>query len=212
MGLAAGLISPCLSYRLAHGQQTRAMTTLGFRVKSGYAIAIALKGPARAPIAAARFIVELSDPRAAETRQPYHSGFGEAETDQRVIARRIKLIERTAARSIEALLSGVSACRAGIVVGSVIDPATVSNPHIRAHANEGRLFRVILEDALTERGVRCSVEVEKSLGASARACLACTGPQIERMMTAFGRTLGRPWRSEEKAAAVAAWMALHSRG
>jgi len=48
---------------------------LGFRVKSGYAIAVALRGPAASPSVVARTIVELSDPEVAETRQPYHHGF-----------------------------------------------------------------------------------------------------------------------------------------
>jgi hypothetical protein len=48
---------------------------VGFRVKSGYAIAVALRGPASAPEAIVRLVVQLSDPDVAETRQPYHDGF-----------------------------------------------------------------------------------------------------------------------------------------
>ena len=187
------------------------MIALGFRVKSGYAIAVVLSGPARAPTATARHVVELSDPDVAETRQPYHSGVGEAEEDTRAIARRVKIIERAAARSVTMLLADAPAARAAIVVGSVIDPATVGNLHIRAHANEGRLFRIVLEEALAARGVRCSVIVEKELAAAAQARLGQTDAQIKSMMSAFGRTLGSPWRSDEKAAATAAWMALRGR-
>lgn len=45
---------------------------LGFRVRSGYAIAVALSRSASAPRVLARRIVELSDPAVPETRQPYH--------------------------------------------------------------------------------------------------------------------------------------------
>jgi hypothetical protein len=38
---------------------------------------------------------------------------------------------------------------AGLVVGSDSDPAVIMNPHIRVHAAEGRLFRTVIEQALT---------------------------------------------------------------
>jgi hypothetical protein len=191
------------------------MAAIGFRVKSGFAIAIVLDGSARSPIAVARRIVELCDPNVAETRQPYHAGMGRAEENPRTIARRVKIIERVAARSVAAILDDTSGStlpsgrlRAGLVVGSVIDPATVANPHIRAHANEGRVFRVVLERALAARGVTCSVIVEKQLSETARKALTRTDGEIARTVAALGRTLGSPWRSEEKAAATAALMSL----
>jgi hypothetical protein len=187
------------------------MNAFGFRVKSGYAIAVILNGSVEAPGAVARNIVELCDPDVPETRQPYHSGFGEAEGDLATIARRVTIIENVADRSVAALLSAHTPGprgRAGLVVGSVLDPASVGNPHIRAHANEGRLFRTVLERALCDRQVRCSVLVDKGLTDAARKQLRRSDAQIQRALTAFGTALGRPWRAEEKAAALAAWMAL----
>jgi hypothetical protein len=184
---------------------------IGFRVKSGYAIAVALGGSATSPAALSRHIVQLCDPAIEETRQPYQSDVGEAEEDERAIARRVAIIERAAATSVKALVDAVglpARARAGLVVGSVIDPATVGNQHIRAHANEGRLFRTVLEEALRQRGVRCSVTVEKQVAAAARETLGRSDAQITKVLTMFGRTLGSPWRTEEKSAAVAAWMAL----
>ncbi len=180
---------------------------LGFRVKSGYAIAIALGGSPRSPIPVARHVVQLSDPRDEATRQPYHSGFGEAEDDPRKIARRVKAIERAAAHSIAALVDAGCA-GAGLVVGSLIDPATVGNPHIRAHANEGRLFRTVLENALRCHGVQCSLLLEKQLTEAACTRLKRGESDIAKAIAAFGKALGAPWRADEKAAAVAAWIAL----
>jgi hypothetical protein len=45
---------------------------LGFRVKSGHAIAVALRGPGSAPAVLARLVVELSDPAVPAIRQLYH--------------------------------------------------------------------------------------------------------------------------------------------
>jgi hypothetical protein len=186
---------------------------LGFRVKSGYAIAVALAGPAASPAPLARITVALSDPQIEETKQPFHAGFGAARQDQAQIARLVGIIEGCARDSIDALLedarlNGRRCRRAGLVVGSVIDPATVGNPHIRAHASEGRLFRTVLADALDAHKVACDVIVEKMLGAESAKALKRTNAQIAKVLGEFGRALGGPWRAEEKTAATAAWMVL----
>jgi hypothetical protein len=184
------------------------MIAVGFRVKSGFAIAVTLEGPASAPSAVSRRVVEMSDARVPETRQPYHDGFYHTEEDAREIARRVKIVKRCATQSIAALLKDTRATRAGLIVGSLIDPEKVGNPHIRAHANEGRLFRTILEDALTSRGVRCEVIVEKQLPARTAAGLRRAPREIARTLDGFGKVLGSPWRADEKAAATAAWLSL----
>jgi len=186
---------------------------LGFRVKSGFAIAVVLRGPASAPGAIAREIVELSDPDVVETRQPYHHGFSRHEEDERQIAKRVEIVERCTRQSIAALLKderfdGATWRSAGLVVGSVIDPATVGNPHIRAHASEGKLFRSVLESALQAHGISCDVIVDKHLAVKAAAGLKRGDEEIRSVVSGFGKALGGPWRADEKAASAAAWLAL----
>ena len=186
---------------------------LGFRVKSGYAIVVALSGPASAPVVLARRIVELSDPAVPETRQPYHDGFYKQEDDPRELARRIRIVERCAKRSIASLLkddslAGLRCRNASLVVGSVIDPSRVGNLHIRAHASEGQLFRTVLSDALLAHEIECEAVVEKALPARAVKELHRTQAEIARTVAALGKTVGGPWRAEEKAACVAAWLVL----
>jgi len=194
------------------------MTAVGLRVKSGYAIAVVLTGDPAAPSAAARRVVQLSDPAVAETRQPYHAGMGKAEEDRREIARRRAIIERCAKGSVRALLKEDwrvdlppgAAIRAGLVVGSVIDPADVANPHIRAHASEGWLFRTVLEASLRSHGIGCEVMIEKQLEGRAPKDLERGAAEITRRLAEFGQSLGRPWRADEKAAATAAWIVLYN--
>ena len=191
-------------------------TAIGFRIKSGYAIAVVLTGPAKSPAVVARRIVELSDPEIAETKQPYHAGFGTENEDPREVARRVKIVERCAKKSVASLLADMRGAkasaerplRAALVVGSVIDPQQVGNPHIRAHANEGRLFRTVVADALRSHGVACDVIVEKQLASTAVAGLRIPESAIKQKLTAFGKAVGGPWRADEKAAATAAWLAL----
>src|SRR4051794_40477234 len=97
---------------------------LGFRVKSGYAIAVALKGAASAPTVAARVVVELSDPAVPATRQPYHGGFYKQQDDPSELSRLVALVTRCTTRSVDALLTderlaGLRCRGAGVIVGSV---------------------------------------------------------------------------------------------
>jgi hypothetical protein len=190
-----------------------AKVALGFRVKSGYAIAIALSGPTSAPRILARRLVQLSDPAVPETRQPYHDGFFKQQDDLRELARRTAIVRRCATREVTALLKeecfgGLPCYGAGLVVGSVIDPAKVGNLHIRAHASEGQLFRTVLSEALKPHGIPCDVTVEKMLAEKAAKRLKRSNAEITRTIAALGKTLGGTWRADEKAACVAAWMAL----
>jgi hypothetical protein len=188
------------------------MTAIGLRIKSGYAIAIVLTGPSESPTIVGRRIVELSDPNIVETRQPYHDGFGTEHEDPREIARRATIIDRCAKKSVADLLRETNgATRASLVVGSLIDPAHVGNAHVRAHANEGKLFRTVVEDALKSHGIRCDVVVEKQLSAKATAQLRRRAGDINKTVAGFGKAVGTPWRADEKAAATAAWMALSAK-
>jgi hypothetical protein len=187
--------------------------TLGFRIKSGRAIAVALSGTPAAPAIVLRGEVALCDPHVEATRQPYHDGFGTAQEDREQIARLSAIVERCARTSIAALLQAdaIASCTcrgAGLVVGSVIDPAAVTNPHIRAHANEGRLFRTVVERALEQHGVAATVIVEKELAARSVHVLRRTEAQIKRIVAEFGHVVGGRWRADEKTAATAAWMVL----
>ena len=208
------------------------MTAVGFRVKSGYAIAVVLDGSRQSPRPVASRVVDLSDPGIAETRQPFHDGFYKTEEDAREIARRVAIVKRCARKSVATLMeretlrlarpepvegrarsrqasgSRRAVLRAALVVGSLIDPRTVANPHIRAHAHEGQLFRTVLEEALTAHAVDCDVIVDKQLAARAAKELGRPASAVARTVASFGKTLGGRWRAEEKAAATAAWLAL----
>jgi hypothetical protein len=186
---------------------------VGFRVKSGWATAVLLAGPVQTPRALDRRIVELSDPDVPESRQPYHAAMGMLEQDAAKIRRRTKVVQRVAARSVAALLDrfrtvGCPIRGAGLVVGSQVDPASIANPHIRAHALEGALFRTVLADALRAHRLSYSVVMERDIYGQAVAVLVRSEGELKRAVTTLGRALEGPWRAEEKLAALAAWMIL----
>jgi hypothetical protein len=188
---------------------------LGFRVKSGHAVAVALAGPSASPVLLARIDVALSDAAVPETKQPYHAELGTARENPEAIPRLVAIVRQCARASIEELFAdtrlAATSCRgAALVVGSLIDPEKVGNPHIRAHAREGRLFRESVEEALRAKHVEVAVILEKALASEAARELARSENEIRRMVAAIGRGRDGPWRSDEKAAATAAWVILRS--
>ena len=99
---------------------------------------------------------------------------------------------------------------AGIVVGSLIDPDQLTNPHIRIHAQEGRLFRRVIEDGAAQSGISCSVWRQRDVYPLAVGILHRSEQDIRDVLLALGRTVSGPWRAEEKAAVLAAWLVLAS--
>ncbi len=189
---------------------------VGFRVHSGWATAVLLVGTAAAPEVADSRIVQLADPAVPHSRQPYHAGLdlpkGEA---ARTVALLVRSVERFARRSLLDLfmayrVGGHRLRAAGIVVGSNVDPTMIKNDHIRAHAEGEQLFRLVIQDTAQSRGLALSVTatVEKELFVTASKKLGIPERRLKEMVGGFGRQLDGPWRAEEKAAALAAWVGL----
>jgi hypothetical protein len=186
---------------------------LGFRVKSGWAAAVLLTGPTRSPQLCDVRRIDLSDPRLPETRQPYHAAMGKLETDTTKINRRVSVVRSIAQQSIATLLAsyrqkGYAIRRAALVVGSQVDPDSIANAHIRAHAFEGQLFRSVLGEALQACRIRTEILVERNAYAQAAAKLKDSNDNVQRMIRDFGRVAQGPWRAEQKLAALAAWLTL----
>lgn len=186
---------------------------LGFRVKSGWAAAVLLTGPTRSPQLCDVRRIDLSDPRLPETRQPYHAAMGKLETDTTKINRRACLVRSIAQQSIATLLAsyrqkGYAIRRAALVVGSQVEPESIANDHIRAHALEGRLFRSALEEALQTCRTRTEILVERNAYAQGATKLKASNDNVRCVIQDFGRAAQGPWRAEQKLAALAAWLAL----
>ena len=194
-------------------KMTPQTAALGFRVKSGWAAAVLLTDSARSPQLCDVQRIDLSDPRFPETRQPYHAAMGKLETDARKINRRVRVVRSIAQKSIATLLdgyrqNGYSIRRAALVVGSRIDPASIANPHIRAHALEGQLFRSVLQESLHANRILSDVLIERDAYAQAAVQVKQSNENVRRVIQNFGRDTKAPWRAEQKLAAVAAWVAL----
>lgn len=194
-------------------QRKLLQAAVGFRVKSGWATTVLLVGPPQSPQVLDRRVVEMSDAAVPESRQPYHAGMGMLEEDSAKVAGRLEVVQRVTKKSVAQLLkdycdTGCEVRGAGLVVGSQIDPASIKNAHIRAHALEGRFFRTVLEEAVRSCGLTCSIVLERNAYSKAASALARPEEKLKRAVSGLGRSLGGPWRADEKMAALAAWMVL----
>jgi len=189
---------------------------LGFRVKSGWAAVVLLSDTAHSPRLSDIGRIELCDPRLPETRQPYHAAMGKLEMDVTKVNQRTRLVRAISQESLTKLLKvyrqkGFRISSAALLVGSQIDPAGIANPHIRAHALEGQLFRSAVQQTLQDHEIRTHVLLERDAYSTVAARLKQSRDNLERAIQDLGRSVpakGGPWRAEQKLAALAALFVL----
>jgi hypothetical protein len=187
---------------------------IGLRAKTGRAVAVVLGGRVEAPQILKRVELRLVDPAFPETGQPYHEvldlPWDKAQMAVRKIASRIKT---TASKEIgrlvrEAQAEGAIVCEIGIVGAGERNLEKIGSTHIRAHAAEGVLFRAVLEAGAVANDVPNRRFDERSLEKIAETELKLSPERIKAQLAEMGRSVGSPWRADEKAAAIAAWLAL----
>lgn len=124
----------------------------------------------------------------------------------------MSLVKNYGRRSVTTLLreyqKQANVRRAGVIVGSLVDPETIGNDHIRIHAKEGQLFRTVVIDAAEKHGLTCAVRREHDLYADAAKALKKSEAAIRETLSEIGRDVETGWRAEQKAAALGAWMIL----
>ena len=139
------------------------MKAIGLRIKSGFAIAAIVQRNADGLHLEAVRKILLSSEDLPQSRFPYHPTIELPERQGAALsAKAVKEVRRTAAQEMRKILEEFAGIkRGGIVVGSVIDPDSLGNPHVRVHALEGKLFREVVSSAIAEHGIDCGVLVER---------------------------------------------------
>lgn len=164
---------------------------IGLRAKTGRAIAVVLTGDP--PSLLWRGELRLDDP--AEEIGPYHKvmelPWADAVVAVQPLVAAIESIAEIALRDVLADLGakGISIRAAGVVGSPPRNIDRIGNPHIRAHAAEGILFRRVFERAAERNQLPCSAFAERDLTAAALT-MKKLGPP--------------PWRTDERLAAAAA--------
>ena len=195
--------------------KTSNLVSIGLRAKTGRAIAVVLGGPPDSPVVLLKMEIKLVDPKVSATRQPYHVVM-ELPLNQwpQAASKSAKAIERVATKALAKLIdqlktAGHQPVAVGVVGAPDRDLARIGNPHIRAHAAEGVLFRHVLELGAKANGVKCRAFSDRDFDKAATAGVSKDYAKIKQRLENLRHSVSPPWRTDEKQAAMAAWMVLH---
>jgi hypothetical protein len=192
------------------------LVSIGLRAKTARAIAVVLGGTIDAPVVLTKLEIKLADPKMPATAQPYHEVMELPwEESQRAVRKSAVAIEAIAGKALARLIKelhsqGMKVCGAGIVGARDRDLARIGNYHIRAHAAEGVLFRRVLDLAADANGIRRRTFSDREFEELAKTELGAQHTTVKAKLNDLGRSLAPPWRTDEKQAATAAWLVLHS--
>ena len=197
---------------MAHSKQA----TIGFRVHSGWAAAVAVCVEKGAPVVLARQRIHLVETFTYEFRQPYHTAekmlagqAGEFIVRMQAEARRLayRAIRELRSRTQEQEVK-LTRCALLLASGRAL-PALekILASHALIHTADGELFREALLHAGARWGLREFTIKEKELLDRAGQVFRAKPKELMRRVTELGRPLGSPWSQDEKFATIAAWLA-----
>jgi len=152
--------------------------------------------------------LKLYDEKITATIQPYHQIMELPSSEwAAAIKPAIAAIEKIAVASLKKLIDEVESRGMGIASIAVVGPKDrqlerIGNPHIRAHAAEGVLYRAVIETAAKRNDCPSRAFVDPTPE------LRRPSQQIRKVLAELGKVAGPPWRADEKIAAVAAWVSL----
>lgn len=189
--------------------------SIGLRAKTGRAIVVVLGDTADNPTLLLKTELKLIDPKLPASAQPYHEVMELPwEQAQQAARKSARAIERVATKGLADLIKkqradGMKIVGAGIVGAPDRDLARIGNPHIRAHAAEGVLFRKVLDLAAQSNGLKWQVFSDRNFDEAMAEKLGAQYARVKRTISDLGRSILPPWRADEKQAAMAAWLIMH---
>ena len=184
---------------------------MGFRVHSGWAAAVTLSGPQTSPVVEDRRRIELADGTPG-SKQPYHAG------EPLPLAEAEALIERCRASTWNLARQGLDEIRRAHSIGACgmllaggrplpeLDRILAS--HALIHTAEGEFFRQAITAVSREFGLPVRTVKERELLDTCCVELRLSPTELLERLTDWGRTMGPPWRQDEKYASLVAWLAL----
>jgi len=190
---------------------------LGFRAHSGWTIMVAVAGSLRKPVVLERRRIVTADAAIPGSEQPYHAAerldVQKAETLIRLCRDSSTLLARGAVSAVVARLAqkGHRVIGTGILFASgrpLPDLATTLQSHALLHTAEGEFFREVLVRASEHCSLPVTRVKEREVWARGAALFRLDAADLQQQITELGRSLGPPWRQDEKLASLAAWIAL----
>jgi len=194
-----------------------APAALGFRVHSGWAAAVAISLDRKSPVVVDRRRIEMADRKKHESVQPYHRA---AELDLKKAELFIRsCLDQATRMASEALRemtghldeNGYRTVGSGILQASGRPATTLAATlasHAMIHTAEGEHFREAIAQASEQSDLPVTKVKERELYPRAEANLALPANELAATIARLGKTVGPPWRQDEKLAALIAWLVV----
>jgi hypothetical protein len=187
----------------------------GVRSHSGWAALVAIAGPSTEPSIVGRQRIELTGE--GQPKQPFHAA---EEMELKEADRLIRLCNKAshalALRSFRAAIGplrrdGHEVVGCGLLLASgrpLPGLAEVLASHALIHSAEGELYREALRLASRACDLPLTEVKERELWDRCEKVLRLPLPSLKKRLDDWGRSLGPPWRQDEKYAALVGWLAL----
>jgi hypothetical protein len=186
---------------------------LGFRVHTGWAAAIVIAMPAGSPEALDRRRLDLTSP--GMPVQVFHASRSLDPDEANQLVEQASGAAWAVAREAvstfvnELRTAGHELVGSGVILGTGFN-FTDSLSHAGAHAAEGGMYRQAIIQASETCGLTVLGIPERDLFTRASVLLKLPVDSIHQRLKDLGRPLGAPWGQDQKAATLAAWLALVS--
>lgn len=188
---------------------------VGFKAHSGWAVLVAVGLSSKDIQVIDRRRIELIKPGATWAKQPYHAA-EELPTEEarRLVERGVESAHRVADKEMRALVersrkAGHEIIGCAVLIGTPMPEWTtdqILSVHMRMHKAEGILFPTALARAAEACQMKVRTIFEKSL--STRAAESFDLADAMEKITLLGKSVGAPWGKDQKAATLAAIIAL----
>jgi hypothetical protein len=200
---------------------TRAIATaIGIRVHSGWGALVAVSGEAGKLQVIDRRRIVIIDVDADGVAQPYHY-VEELEIDRarKHIAQCRAQSTKMAVAAMREVYSHLSHGKYRLVGAAILLSSARPLPelekilasHAMIHAAEGEFFRQAFREACQESKISVTGIRERDLEEHAQSALGKVAPQVKQEIAGLGRSLGPPWTTDQKTAALAAAIVLAGR-
>jgi len=190
---------------------------IGFRMHSGWGALVAVSQTAGALEVVERRRIVVIEPKIPGTKQPYHFSerldFPEAEkflTECFAASWRLALgAIRESAESLEARHYSVAGAAVVLASGRALPPLPkILGSHALIHTAEGEFFREAVWRACQSLDIAITGFRERDLDDVMAVAFGKAASKIWRQVSSLGRSIGPPWTTDQKTAALAALLKL----
>jgi hypothetical protein len=190
---------------------------IGIRVHSGWCALVAVSGDTDKTEVIDRRRVEIIDRKAPGAAQPYHYAKNlELSAAERYIARSAAAAARLALAALREVVAklgdrGYRTTKAVVLLSSgrpLPEFVKILASHAMIHTAEGEFFRQAFREACSSLKIPVTGIRERDLDERVKSAFSKGASGLIARIAGMGKTLGPPWTTDQKAAALAAAVAL----